>query len=96
MALKNPILSIDRVSKWFGGLVAVSDLSVDIMEGEAHGLMGPNGAGKTTLISVISGSTSPTVERSCFKDVIFQAFRPIAFAVLASPEPIRFPNPLPI
>jgi branched-chain amino acid transport system ATP-binding protein len=59
MALKNPILSIDGVSKWFGGLVAVSDLSVDIMEGEAHGLMGPNGAGKTTLISVISGQYKP-------------------------------------
>jgi branched-chain amino acid transport system ATP-binding protein len=59
MALKKPILSIDGVSKWFGGLVAVSDLSVDIMEGEAHGLMGPNGAGKTTLISVISGQYKP-------------------------------------
>ena len=59
MALKKPILSVDRVSKWFGGLTAVSDLSIDIMEGEAHGLMGPNGAGKTTLISVISGQYKP-------------------------------------
>jgi branched-chain amino acid transport system ATP-binding protein len=59
MALKKPILSVDGVSKWFGGLVAVSDLSIDIMEGEAHGLMGPNGAGKTTLISVISGQYKP-------------------------------------
>lgn len=59
MALKKPILSVYGVSKWFGGLVAVNDLSIDIMEGEAHGLMGPNGAGKTTLISVISGQYKP-------------------------------------
>lgn len=59
MALKKPILSVYGVSKWFGGLVAVNDLSINIMEGEAHGLMGPNGAGKTTLISVISGQYKP-------------------------------------
>lgn len=54
-----PILSISRVTKRFGGLVALSDLSLDVYEGEAVGLMGPNGAGKTTLISVISGQYSP-------------------------------------
>jgi branched-chain amino acid transport system ATP-binding protein len=69
MALKKPILSIDRVSKWFGGLVAVSDLSIDIMEGEAHGLMGPNGAGKTTLISAISGQYKPDRGTVTFKGI---------------------------
>jgi branched-chain amino acid transport system ATP-binding protein len=57
--LGKPILSISRVTKRFGGLVALSDLSLDVHEGEAVGLMGPNGAGKTTLISVISGQYSP-------------------------------------
>ena len=69
MALKKPILSIDRVSKWFGGLAAISDLSIDIMEGEAHGLMGPNGAGKTTLISVISGQYKPDHGKVTFKGI---------------------------
>ena len=69
MALKKPILSIDRVSEWFGGLVAVSDLSIDIMEGEAHGLMGPNGAGKTTLISAISGQYKPDRGTVTFKGI---------------------------
>ena len=59
MALKSPILSIDSVTKRFGGLFAVNDLSLDIREGETLGLMGPNGAGKTTLISVISGKYKP-------------------------------------
>jgi len=67
--LKKPILLIDRVSKWFGGLAAISDLSIDIMEGEAHGLMGPNGAGKTTLISVISGQYKPDHGTVTFKGI---------------------------
>jgi branched-chain amino acid transport system ATP-binding protein len=58
-ALSSPLLSIARVTKRFGGLVAVNNVSIDIREGEAHGLMGPNGAGKTTLISVISGTYKP-------------------------------------
>lgn len=53
------LLTIDRLTKKFGGLVAVFKLSIHIKEGEAHGLMGPNGAGKTTLISVISGKYKP-------------------------------------
>ncbi|MBN1104081.1 MAG: ABC transporter ATP-binding protein [Deltaproteobacteria bacterium] len=57
--MAEPILSITRVTKRFGGLVALSDLSLDVYQGEAVGLMGPNGAGKTTLISVISGQYSP-------------------------------------
>lgn len=59
MALKTPILSIARVTKRFGGLVALHDLTMDIDEGEARGLMGPNGAGKTTLLSVVSGQYKP-------------------------------------
>lgn len=57
--MSTPLLSVDQVTKRFDGLVAVANLSIDIHEGEAHGLMGPNGAGKTTLISVISGKYRP-------------------------------------
>ena len=54
-----PILSIAGVTKRFGGLVALRDLSFDIKKGEAVGLMGPNGAGKTTLLNVIAGEYKP-------------------------------------
>lgn len=54
-----PILSVAGVTKHFGGLVAVRDLSFDIQPGEAVGLMGPNGAGKTTLLNVIAGEYKP-------------------------------------
>ncbi len=50
------LLSIKNVSKYFGGLAANKDLSLDIEKGQIIGLIGPNGSGKTTLINVITGS----------------------------------------
>ena len=57
--MSEPILSISGVTKRFGGLVALRDLSFDIQRDEALGLMGPNGAGKTTLLNVIAGEYKP-------------------------------------
>jgi branched-chain amino acid transport system ATP-binding protein len=57
--LAEPILSISNVSKHFGGVTALQDISFDVHAGEALGLMGPNGAGKSTLINIISGEYRP-------------------------------------
>jgi branched-chain amino acid transport system ATP-binding protein len=57
--MKGSIFSVHRLDKYFGGLVAIADLSFDVQAGEALGFMGPNGAGKTTLINVISGEFKP-------------------------------------
>ncbi len=53
------LLEVDQVSKEFGGLVAVNDVSLALAEGEIVGIIGPNGAGKTTLFNLISGTYRP-------------------------------------
>ena len=54
------LLKVDNVSMVFGGLRAVSNLSMHIYEGELIGLIGPNGAGKTTAFNMITGVYTPT------------------------------------
>ena len=49
------VLSLEHVTKNFGGLVAVDDVSFDVREHEIYGLIGPNGAGKTTIFNLITG-----------------------------------------
>jgi len=55
-----PILDIQHVSKFFGGLAANSDVSFSMEEGMIMGLIGPNGAGKTTLFNCITGYYPPS------------------------------------
>ena len=54
------MLEVQGVSKDFGGLAALSNLYLDVDEGEIRGVIGPNGAGKTTLFNVISGVDTPS------------------------------------
>ena len=53
------ILTLDGVSKHFGGVAALDDCSLSLRKGEVTGLIGPNGAGKTTLLNIISGLVKP-------------------------------------
>lgn len=59
-------LEVRNLTKHFGGLVAVNDLSFDVEKGEILGLIGPNGAGKTTVFNIISGVLRPTSGRVFF------------------------------
>jgi branched-chain amino acid transport system permease protein len=57
--VSKPLLQVDRITKRFGGLVAVNDTSFEVKSGEILGLIGPNGAGKTTLFNLITGVLKP-------------------------------------
>jgi len=60
------LLDVNRVSKRFGGLQAVKDLSFEVREGEILGLIGPNGAGKSTLFNLVNGVFAPDSGRITF------------------------------
>ena len=53
------VLEVDKVSKSFGGVVAVMEVSFHLQEGELLGIIGPNGSGKTTLVNLLTGFVKP-------------------------------------
>ncbi len=57
------LLTTNRLTKRFGGLVAVNDVNLQIEENETLGIIGPNGSGKTTLFNLLTGFFSPTAGR---------------------------------
>ncbi len=56
----NQTLKVNNITKKFGGMVALKDVSFELEQGEVFGLIGPNGAGKTTLFNIISGLLKQT------------------------------------
>ena len=54
------LLEVKNLTKHFGGLTAVSDVTMELNEGELVGLIGPNGAGKTTLFNLLTGVYVPS------------------------------------
>ena len=57
---KTPILKVEHLTQRFGGLVAVNDLSFDVMRGDITAIIGPNGAGKTTVFNCVTGFYKPS------------------------------------
>ena len=74
------VLSLAHVTKQFGGLVAVDDVSFDVHEGEIYGLIGPNGAGKTTIFNLITGIYDLTDGRISFYEKDLASLKPYQIA----------------
>ena len=62
------ILQVDGLSKYFGGLAAVSNCTLNIKKGSITGIIGPNGSGKTTLFNLIAGNLKPNQGRVLFNN----------------------------
>ena len=65
------LLEIEGLTKWFGPIAAVDDISFSVDRGEVLGFLGPNGAGKSTTMKMITGYLSPTAGKItvCGNDV---------------------------
>jgi branched-chain amino acid transport system ATP-binding protein len=71
-----PLLKVSHVSKRFGGLAALDDISLSVQHGEIYGLIGPNGAGKTTLFNCMTGLYRATSGSVSLDDRDIQALPP--------------------
>jgi branched-chain amino acid transport system ATP-binding protein len=76
------LLAVNKMTRRFGGLVAVSNVSFVVEQGEIFGLIGPNGAGKTTLFNLITGLTPPTSGELTYKDRKITRLKPHQIAEL--------------
>lgn len=90
------LMKVDRVTMQFGGLKALSEVDIEIQQGEIFGLIGPNGAGKTTLFNCITGVYSPTDGNVTFEGGAITGKRPdqiVDIGICRTFQQIRlFPN----
>lgn len=86
------ILSLQDVCKYFGGVKAIQNLSIDVEEGVVHGLIGPNGSGKTTCFNVISGIYTPTSGKIIFNGEDISGIKPNIIATKGISRTFQIPK----
>ncbi|MEW6265119.1 MAG: ABC transporter ATP-binding protein [Thermodesulfobacteriota bacterium] len=89
------ILETRNLTKQFGGLVAVNDVSFQVTAGEIVGLIGPNGAGKTTLLNAIAGLDPPTSGSVFFLGQDATGWKPERMCRLGLSRTFQIPRPFP-
>jgi len=89
------ILETKNLSKQFGGLVAVNEVSLKAESGEILGLIGPNGAGKTTLLNAMAGLNPPTSGAVFFKEKNVTGLAPEKMCRLGLSRTFQIPRPFP-
>jgi len=88
------LLSLQGISKRFGGLQALLNITFDLPQGQILGLIGPNGAGKTTLFNVINGVYRPETGRIIFRDKDVTGFKPYQLAKMGMARTHQIVRPL--
>jgi branched-chain amino acid transport system ATP-binding protein len=89
------VLETQNLTKVFGGLVALNDVSMHVGDGEIVGLIGPNGAGKTTLLNAMSGLNPPTSGKVLFLEADTTGLAPEKMCRLGLSRTFQIPRPFP-
>ncbi|HUM16396.1 MAG TPA: ABC transporter ATP-binding protein [Candidatus Nitrosotalea sp.] len=87
------MLTVDRLTKQFGGFTALNAVTFEIKEGEILGLIGPNGSGKTTCFNCISGALAPTAGSIRFKNAEMAGLTPDAICHRGLARTFQIPRP---
>ena len=90
------ILSIEQITKAFGGLVVLDGVNMEVEQGKLYQLIGPNGSGKTTLINVISGLLKPDSGSITFDNHDITQLTPLETFKTGLVRTFQIPQPLPI
>lgn len=88
------ILEIKNLTKRFGGIIAVNNISFNVKQGEVLAIVGPNGAGKTTLLNLISGFIRPDYGKVIFKGRDITGWEPDKVADIGIARTFQIPRPL--
>jgi branched-chain amino acid transport system ATP-binding protein len=88
----NPLLTLERVSRSFGGVAAVRDVNTALAPGEIRGLIGPNGSGKTTLLNLIGGQLPPDAGEIRLGDRPIQGLPPDVIAAIGIARTFQLPR----
>jgi len=89
------VLVLERVSRRFGGVQALQDVSLSVGSGEILGLIGPNGAGKTTLVNVVTGVRRASAGRVVFEGKNITALQPYQTARVGLARTFQIVQPFP-
>ncbi len=93
LTTQRPLLELHHVSKHFGGVKALDDVSCEVPQGGLFGVIGPNGAGKSTLLSLISGAQHPSSGEILFAGQRLDSLSPHAIARLGIGRAHQIPRP---
>ncbi|GJJ02169.1 branched-chain amino acid ABC transporter permease [Duganella rhizosphaerae] len=75
------LLSVDQILMQFGGLKALNQVDLDVVQGSVHGLIGPNGSGKSTMMNVLTGIYKPTAGKVSFAGAVISGRTPSEIAL---------------